>query len=98
MTLAGLPRAGAVSKAHDYNQNVQKKKGLLKKWVFLTAKQFEAFRQKLQELHSSYGEQKKRSTRPQGQKLSMNHVARKKLTEAKLKKKIQNKSFRTLQD
>ena len=28
-----LPRAGAFSKPHDYKQNVQKMKGLLKKWV-----------------------------------------------------------------
>ena len=33
MTLAGLPRAGAISKPLDYKQNVQKMKGLLKKWV-----------------------------------------------------------------
>ena len=31
MTLAGLSRAGAVSKPHHYKQNVQKMKGLLKK-------------------------------------------------------------------
>ena len=45
MMLAGLPRAGAISKLHDYKQNVQEKKGLLKKWV-LMGKQFEVFRQK----------------------------------------------------
>ena len=33
MTLAGLPSAGAISKPHDYKQNVQKMKNLLKKWV-----------------------------------------------------------------
>ena len=33
MTLAGLPPAGAISKPHDYKQNVQKRKNLLKKWV-----------------------------------------------------------------
>ena len=31
MTLAGLPHAGAASKPHDYKQNLQKMKGLLKK-------------------------------------------------------------------
>ena len=31
-TLAGLPRAGAISKSHDYKQNVQKM-NLLKKWA-----------------------------------------------------------------
>ena len=33
MTLAGRPRAGAVSKPHDYKQNVQKMKNLLEKWA-----------------------------------------------------------------
>ena len=32
MTLAGLPRAGAFSKPHDYKQNVLKMKSLPKKW------------------------------------------------------------------
>ena len=39
-----------------------------------------------QKIHSSHGEQNKRTTRPEGQKLNMNHVARKKLTGAKLEK------------
>ena len=42
---------------------------------------------KIQRFHSSHGEQNKRTTRPQGRKLNMNHVATKKITEAKLKKK-----------
>ena len=33
MTLAGLPRAGAISKPHDYKHNVQIMKGVLKKRV-----------------------------------------------------------------
>ena len=45
MTLAGLPHAGAISKPHDYKQNVQKMKGLLKKW-YSTRKQFEKFKPK----------------------------------------------------
>ena len=47
-------------------------------WKFQTKKN--------QKIQSSYGEQNKRTTRPRGQKLNMNHVARKNLTEAKLKK------------
>ena len=31
LTLAGLPRAGAISKPRDYKQKVQRMKGLLKK-------------------------------------------------------------------
>ena len=46
--------------------------------------QFENFKPKKQKIHSSYGEQNIRTRRPRGQKLNMNHVARKKLTEAKL--------------
>ena len=43
VTLAGLPRAGAISKPHCYEQNVQKMKDLPKTWV-LRGKQFEDFR------------------------------------------------------
>ena len=86
MTLARLTRAGLISKPHDYKQNVQKIKGLLKKWVS-TRKQFENFKpKKTKKIQSSYGEQNKRTTRTRKQKLNMNHVARKNLTEAKLKK------------
>ena len=52
-----------------------------------SGKQFEKFNQKNRKIQSSHGEQNKRTTRPQGQKLNMNNVARKDLTEAKLKKK-----------
>ena len=91
MTLAGLPRAGAFSKPQDYKQNVQEMKGLLKKWV-LTGKQFEDSRQKYKiPLFPSRTKQK--TTRPQGQKLNMKHVARKKLTEAKLKEAFRKKLF-----
>ena len=84
--LEGLPRAGEFSKPQYYKQNVQKMKGFLKKWV-LTGKQVEDFRQNIQKFHTSLGEQNKGTTRPQDRKLNMGHVATKKLTEAKLKKK-----------
>ena len=48
--------------------------------------QFEIFKTKNKKIQSSYAEQNKRTTRPQGQKLNVNLVARKKLTEAKFKK------------
>ena len=41
---------------------------------------------KNQKIQSSHGEQNKGTTRPRGQKRNKNHVAGKKLTEAKLKK------------
>ena len=45
LTLAGLPRAGANSKPHHYEQKVQKMKDIPKTWV-LTGKQFDDFRRK----------------------------------------------------
>ena len=45
-----------------------------------------------------FEEQNKRTTKICRQKLNMNHVARKKLTEAKMKKSIQKETVRTLQD
>ena len=90
MTLAWLPRAGAISKPHDYKQNVQKKKNLLKQWV-LTGNSLKPSNQKNQKIQSSHGEQNKWTTRLRWQNLNMNHVARKKLTEAKLKKAFRKK-------
>ena len=92
MTLAVLPRAGAISKPHDYKQNVQKKTGLPKKWAF-TGKSLKISVKKVQKFRSSHGEPNKRTTEPQGKKLNMNHVARRKLTEAKLKKAFRMKLF-----
>ena len=67
-------------------------KGLLKEWA-LTRNSLKISNQKNQKIQSSYGEQNKRTTRPQGQKLNMNHVARQKLTEAKKKKAFRKKLF-----
>ena len=92
MTLAGLPRAGAISKPQDYKQNVQKMKGLLRKWA-LTGNSLKISNRKNRGIQYSYEEQNKRTTRPWGQKLKMNHVARKKLTEAKLEKTFRIKLF-----
>ena len=92
MTLAVLPRAGAVSKPHDYMQKVQKTKGLLIKGA-LTGNSLKTSNQKSYKIQTSYGYQNKRTTRPWRQKLNMNHVARKKLTEAKLKKASRIKLF-----
>ena len=55
--------------------------------------QFEIFKPKNRKIQSSYGEKNKRTTRLWRQKLNMNHVARKKLTEAKLKKAFRIKLF-----
>ena len=95
MTMTGLPHAGAVSKPHDYKQNVQEMKGLLKNWV-LTGKQFEDF------------EPKKDPVIVWGTK-QKNHKILKAKTEhepysqeesnwSKFEKSIQNKTVWTLQD
>ena len=55
--------------------------------------QFEIFKPKNQKTQSWHGKQNKRTKRPQGQKLNMNHVIRKKLTGAKLKKAFRMKLF-----
>ena len=55
--------------------------------------QFEFFKPKNQKIQSSYGEQNKRTTRPWRQNLNMNHVIRKKLTDANLKKAFRMKLF-----
>ena len=55
--------------------------------------QSEFFKPKNQKIQSSYGEQNKRTTRPWRQNLNMNHVIRKKLTEANLKKAFRIKLF-----
>ena len=55
--------------------------------------QFEIFKPKSQKFQSSYGEQNKKTTKSWRQKLNMNHVARKKLTESKLKKAFRIKLF-----
>ena len=55
--------------------------------------QFEIFNPKKPKIQSSFGQQNNRTTRPGRQKLNMNHVARKKLTEAKLKEAFRIKLF-----
>ena len=92
LTLAGLPRADANWMPHDYKQNVQKMNGLLRKWI-LTENSLKISNQKNRKIQSSHGEKNKRTTRPQGQKLNMKHVARKKLTAAKLKRAFRIKLF-----
>ena len=69
-----------------------KMKGILRKWV-LAENSLKISNQKNRKIQSSHGEQNKRTTRPQGQKLNMNQVARKKLTEANLKKALRIKLF-----
>ena len=85
MTLAGLPRAGAFSKPHDYKQNVQKMKGLLKKWA-LTGNSLKISNQKNQKYQSPHGEQK---NEPQDPKAKTEHdsSSREEINWSKIEKK-----------
>ena len=91
VTLAGLPRAGANSKPHDYKQNVQKMKGLLNKMSFNgeTVWRFQTKKFK----NSTPPKENKKTTTLQGRKLNIKQVATTKLTEAKLKKAFRIKLF-----
>ena len=92
VTLARLPRAGAISKPQDYKQNVQKWRAFWKNWAS-TGNSLKISNQKNQRIQSSYGEQNKRTTRPWRQKLNLTHVARKKKSEANLKKAFRKELF-----
>ena len=96
MTLAGLPRAGAISKPHDYKQNVQKTRGLLKNWV-LTGNSLKISNQKNQKIQSSYGEQKKNLKTPKA-KTEHEPCSQEEIHWSKIEKSIQNKIVGTLQD
>ena len=75
-----------------------KNEGSSEKMSF-NGEKFEIFKpKKNQKIQLSHGEQNKRTTRLWGQKLNKNHVARKNLNEAKLKKSNQKKMVRTPQD
>ena len=69
-----------------------KMKGLLKKWA-LTGNSLKISNQKNRGIQYSYEEQNKRPTRAWRQKLNLTHVARKKKTEASLKKAFRKKLF-----
>ena len=85
MTLAGLPREGAVSKGPWLQSERTKNEGPSEKMSFSGETVWRFQRKKLRNFHSSHGEKNKRTSRPQGQKLTMNHVARQKLTKQKWK-------------
>ena len=75
-----------------YRRYKKKTKGLLIKGA-LTGNSLKTSNQKNYKIQTSYGYQNKRTTRPWRQKLNMNHVARKKLTEGILKKASRIKLF-----
>ena len=81
MTLAGLPRAGAISKPRDYKQNVQKMKGILKK-RYVTGNSLKFSNQKTKKSSHGMENKTKEPKEPKGKNWTWKHVARKKLTEA----------------
>ena len=96
MTLGGLPRAGAVSKPHDYKQNVQKLKGLLKKRA-LTENNLKFSNQKAK--NSSHRTENK-TKEPQDPREKTEHetCSQEEINWNKIEKTIQNKTVGTLQD
>ena len=97
MTLAGLPRRGAFSKLHDYKQNVQKMKGLLKKWV-LTGKGLKFSNQKKPKNPVIAWRTKQKNHKTPGAKTEQEPCSQEEINWSKIEKSIQNKIVGTLQD
>ena len=74
------------------NRTYKNWRAFWKKWA-LTGSSLKTSNQKNRGIQSSYEEESKRTTIPWRRKLNMNHVARKKLTEANLKKAFRIKLF-----
>ena len=72
-------------------------KGLLKEWA-LTRNSLKIPNQKNQKIQSSYGEQNKRTKRPQGQKLNMKACSQEEINWSVIEKSVQNKTVWSLQD
>ena len=89
MTLAELPSAGAISKPHDYEQNVQKMKGLLKKWV-LTGKQVEDFGQKISKIPLLPWRTKQKNHKTPRPKTEHEPCSHEEIKWSKIEKSIQN--------
>ena len=96
LTLAGLPRAGAKSKLHDFKQKVQKTKGFPKTWV-LTGKQSKDFRRKKNTFLAQTKQLRERHG-PLMQQMKMELVTSKNSTQQNLEKKNQIETIGTLQD
>ena len=96
MTMTGIPRAVAISKAHDNKQNVQKMTGLLKKRV-LTEKQFEDFRQKNRKIPLRPWRTKQTNHKTLKAKTEHEPCSQGGINWSKIEKSIQNKTVRTLQ-
>ena len=97
MTLAGPPRAVAFPKLHDYKQNVQKMKGLLKNWV-LTGKQFENFKRIKTKTPVIVWRPKQKNDKTPRAKTEHEPCRQEEINWSKTEKNIQNKTVGSLQD
>ena len=84
-------------KPHDYKQNVQKMKGLLKEWV-LTGKKFEDFKQKTSKIPLFPRRTKRQNQRTPRAKTEHEPFSHEKINWSKFEKSVQNKFVRNLQD
>ena len=97
MAQAGLPRAGAFSKPHDYKQNVQKLKGLLRKWVSIR-KQFENFKPKKPKNPVIVWRTKQKNHETPNAKTEHESCSQEELNWSKIEKNFHKKTVGNLQD
>ena len=97
MTLVGLPRAGAISKPHDYKRKVQKMKGLLKKWVS-SGNSLKISNKKSPKSPVIVCRTKQKYHETPEAKTEHEPCSQEELNWSKIEKSIQNKTARTLQD
>ena len=96
VTLAGLPPAGASAKPHDYKQNVQKMKNLLKKWV-LTGKSLKISNKKKTKNPVIAWRTKQKIDETPKAKTEHEPRSQEELNWSKIEKSIQNETVGTLQ-
>ena len=97
MTLAGLTRAGAISKPQDYKQNVQKMTGLLKKLSF-NGEQFENFKPKKSKNPIFLWRTEQKNHKTLKAKTEPDPCSQEEKKWSKFEKSIQKRTVRTLQD
>ena len=97
MTMTGLPRAGAISKHHGYKLNVQKMKGILKKWA-LTGNTLKTSNQKKKKNPIILWRTKQKNHKTPESKTEHELCSQEETNWSKSEKSIQNKTVRTLQD
>ena len=97
VTLAGLPRAGAISKPHDYKQNVQKIKKASEK-MSLTGNSLKISNQKKPKNPVIAWRTKQKNHKAPRAKTEDEPCSQDEINWSKIEKSIQNKTVGTLQD